>query len=176
MYDGLDDMLAFTNKCLLTSKNLLQRCLLITLGSMEVVAQFRNASIIHVGFVAPLCYLSGNTHNLRYCQWVKRSMGRVINLLHAALSEIQTDDSLMLDYEYVMSFFQPFCNDLPEFESYMRYFLEEKSVHAVGSKRGSDQVLSIDEAMVEICWPTKGRNHELLNSVVNWLLVLQLNG
>ena len=65
-------------------------------------------------------------------------MGRVIDLLHAALSEIQTDGSLMLDYEYVMSIFQPLFNDLPEFESYMRDFLEEKSGLVVGSNRGSD--------------------------------------
>ena len=87
-------------------------------------------------------------------------MGRVIDLLHATLSEIQTDGSQMLDFEYVMSIFQHLCNDLPEFESYMRYFLDEKSGHGVGSRRGSDQVLSIDEAMVEIFWPTKVHNHE----------------
>ena len=117
---------------------------------MEVVAQLDIASIIHVGFVVPMYYLSGNTHNLGHRQWDKRSNGRVIDMLHSALSEIQTDGSLMLDYEYVMSVFQPLCNDLPEFESFMRYFFEEKSGHAVGSKRECDRVLSIDEAMVEI--------------------------
>ena len=91
-----------------------------------------------MGFVVPMHYLSQNTHNLRHCQWGKRSMGRVIDLLHAALSEIQTNGSLMLDYEYVLSIFQPLCNNLPEFESYMIYFLEEKSGHVVGSKRGID--------------------------------------
>ena len=43
VYDGLDDMLAVTNKCLLTSEDLMQRCLFITLGSMEVVAQLHIA-------------------------------------------------------------------------------------------------------------------------------------
>ena len=59
----------------------------------------------------------------------------------------------------------------------MRYFLEEKSRHVVGSKRGSDRVLSIDEAMVEIFWPTKVRNHETTKFCCELaLLVLQLHG
>ena len=38
VYDGLDDMLAFTHECLLTGENHLQRSLFLSLGSMEVVA------------------------------------------------------------------------------------------------------------------------------------------
>ncbi len=45
MYDGRGDMVIFTNECLLASDNLLQRLLFIVLGSMEMIAQLRVASI-----------------------------------------------------------------------------------------------------------------------------------
>ena len=54
IYDGRADMLAFTNECLLSSENLLQRSLFIVLGSMEVIAQLRVASILHLAVVWPL--------------------------------------------------------------------------------------------------------------------------
>jgi hypothetical protein len=62
VYDGQADMLIFTNECLLASDNLLQRSLFIILGSMEMIAQLRVASILHLGVVLPMRWLAGNTH------------------------------------------------------------------------------------------------------------------
>ena len=47
IYDGRADMLDFTNEFLLSILNLLQQSLFIVLGSMEVIAQLRVASILH---------------------------------------------------------------------------------------------------------------------------------
>ncbi len=64
VYDGQADMLIFTNKRLLASNNLLQCSLFIVLGSMEMIAQLRLASILHLGVVLPMRWLAGNTHKL----------------------------------------------------------------------------------------------------------------
>jgi len=94
VYDGQADMLIFTNECLLASDNLLQRCLFIVLGSMEMIAQLRVASILHLGVVLPMRWLAGNAHKLAKYGWGERSMGRAITLLHDAFVEIQSDGSL----------------------------------------------------------------------------------
>ena len=72
IYDGRAEMLSFKNECLLSSENLLQRSLFIVLGSMEVIAQLRLASILHLAVVWPLRWLAGNTHKLAHCQWGER--------------------------------------------------------------------------------------------------------
>jgi hypothetical protein len=91
VYDGQADMLIFTIECLLASNNLLQRSLIIVLGCMEMIAQLRVASILHLGVVLPMRQLAGNTHKLAEYGWGERSMGRAITLLHDAFVEIQSD-------------------------------------------------------------------------------------
>jgi hypothetical protein len=53
VYDGRGDLLIFTNECLLASDNLLQHSLFIVLGLMEMIAQLRVASILHLAVVIP---------------------------------------------------------------------------------------------------------------------------
>jgi hypothetical protein len=53
VYDGRADMLMFTNECLYSSDNLLQQCLFIALGSMEVIAVLQVASILHLAVIIP---------------------------------------------------------------------------------------------------------------------------
>ena len=64
IYAGLDDMFTFTGKCLTVWENLLQRCLFIELGSMEVIVMFWVASILVEYIVTLPCYLAGSTHKL----------------------------------------------------------------------------------------------------------------
>ena len=68
IYDGRADMLAFTNECLLSIENMLQRSLFIVIESMEVIGQLRVASILHLAVVWTLRWLAGNTHKLAHCQ------------------------------------------------------------------------------------------------------------
>ena len=58
VYNSIDEMLAFTNECLLCGKNILQHCLFLALGSMEVVAQLRVASILFLAVVVPMRWLA----------------------------------------------------------------------------------------------------------------------
>jgi hypothetical protein len=81
VYDAPDEMLQFTNPCLLCSENKLQHCLYLSLGSMEFVALLRCASIVHVAMVLPMRWLAGNTHKLDQCQWGKRFILRLYDHL-----------------------------------------------------------------------------------------------
>ena len=160
VYDSLDEMLAFTNECLKCSANALQHCLFITLSSMEVIAKLRVASILFLSVIVPMRWLAGNTHKLAHRNWGERSMGCAIDLLHSAFVKIQSDGALLLDYDFVMKIFCPIYSDLPEFEEYISYYFENKEGNIVGSVQSKDRVLSIDEAMAELFWPSKIRNRE----------------
>jgi hypothetical protein len=122
VYDSLDEMLAFTNECLKCSDNALQHCLFITLSSMEVIAQLCVASIPSLSVIVPMRWLAGNTHKLAQQNWGEHSMGCAIDLLHSAFVEIQSDGSLLLDYDFVLKIFCPLYSDLPEFEEYISYY------------------------------------------------------
>jgi hypothetical protein len=107
LYDFLDEMLAFTNECLKFSGNALQHCLFITLSSMEVGAQLCVASILFLSVKVPMRWLTGNTHKLAHRNWGECSMGCGIDLLHSAFIKIQSDGSLLLDYDFIMKIICP---------------------------------------------------------------------
>ena len=107
VYNALDEMLKFTDECLMSSENLLQRSLFLSLGSMEIVALLRVASVVHVAIVLPMQWLAVNTHKLGHRIWGERSMGRAYDLLLSACLKIQDSPELFLNYEYVMNVFQP---------------------------------------------------------------------
>jgi hypothetical protein len=100
-------MLIFTNKCLLASNNLLQRSLFIALGPMEMIAQLRVASILHLAVVIPMRWLARNTQKFSEYGWGERSMGRAITLLHDAFVEVQGDGALLLEENFIMKIFSP---------------------------------------------------------------------
>ncbi len=160
VYDGRGDMLIFTNECLLSSDNLLQRSLFILLGSMEMIAQLRVASILHLAVVIPIRWLAGNTHKLVEYGWGERSMGRAIALLHDAFVEIQGDGSLLLEEEFVMYIFASLYDELPPFKEYLDYHFEEKEGNVIGSRKEEARVLVIDEAMAELFWPQRIENRQ----------------
>ena len=153
VYDGRADMLMFTNECLYSSDNLLQRSLFIALGSMEVIAVLRVASILHLAVIIRLQWLTANTHMLAECQWGERSMGRATQMLYDAFVSIQADGSLLLDHDFIMNIFSSLYPELPAFKEYLEYHLEEKEGNVIGSHNAEERVLAIDEAMAELFWP-----------------------
>ncbi len=108
MFDALDEMLSFTGECLLSGKNILQHCLFYSLGSMEVIAVLRIASIMYLSVIVPMRWLAGNTHKLAHRKWGERSMGKVIDMLHSAFIKIQDEPPLLLDFEYIRHIFEPY--------------------------------------------------------------------
>jgi hypothetical protein len=161
VYNGHGDMLIFTNKCLLSSNNLLQCLLFIVLGSMEMIAQLRVASILHLAVVIPMRWLAGNTHKLFGYRWGERSMGRAIALLHDAFVEIQGDGSLLLEEEFVMHIFASLYDELPPFKEYLDYHFEEKEGNVIGSQQEEARILAIDKAMAELFWPQHIENRQM---------------
>eukprot|EP00956_Cyclotella_meneghiniana_P028916 scaffold68656_cov61-Cyclotella_meneghiniana.AAC.1 len=139
LYDGLDELLEFTNECLQSKENTLQRCLLISLSSVEVIAQLRVASILYLAIVIPLRWLAGSTHTLAHRGWGERSMGKAYDLLHQAMVEIQANPPLLLDEQYVMNIFQPLYNQLPELKDYLNYYREEKLSNTMSSFNAEDR-------------------------------------
>jgi hypothetical protein len=150
MYDALDEMLAFTNHCLDSGENILQRCLYTALGSIEVISQLRVASVLFLAVIFLMHWLAGNMHKLAHRNWGERSMGCAIDLLHADFVKVREEPQLILDYEFIMTIFEPLYEQLPEFSDYMDYYKEEKEGNVIGSMKTSDRVLVIDEAMHEL--------------------------
>jgi hypothetical protein len=153
-------MLIFTNECLLASDNSLKRSLFIVLGSMEMIAQLRVASILHLGVVFPVRWFAGNTHKLAKFGWGERSMERAITLLHDAFVVIQSDGSLLLEQDFIMSIFSPLNEEIPPLKQYLNYHFEEKEGNVIGSNKEHDRVLAIDEAMAELFYPQKVENRQ----------------
>jgi hypothetical protein len=114
---------------------------------MEVIAQLRVASVMFLAVIVPMRWLAGNTHKLAHRNWGERSMGRAIDLLHVAFIKVREEPQLILDYEFIMTIFEPLYEQLPEFSDYMDYYKEEKEGNVIGSTKTSDRVLVIDEAM-----------------------------
>jgi hypothetical protein len=110
--------------------------------------------------VVHMRWLAGNTHKLAHCQWGQRSMGKAIDLLHSAFTQINDAPELFLDYKYVMNIIEPLYKQLPEFQEYMDFYKEEKEGNVIGSSKQSDRVLVINEAMHELFFPTKKRKRE----------------
>ena len=131
-------MLAFTGECLLSGKNVLQHCLFYSLGSMEVIVVLCVAAIMYLAVVVPMRWLEGNSHQLVHRKWGEHSMGRAIDMLHSAFSEIPDAPSLFLDFQYVMLIFESLYDMLPEFKDYMDYFKEEWEGNAIGSCNQSE--------------------------------------
>ena len=160
VYDGRGDMLIFTNECLLASDNLLQRSLFIVLGSMEMIAQLRVASILHLAVVLPMRWLAGNSHKLSDYGWGERSMGKALTLLHDAFVDVQGDGALLLDDIFIMNIFSPLYEEIPPLKEYLNYHFEEKEGNVIGSCKEHERVLAIDEAMAELFFPQKMENRQ----------------
>jgi len=160
IYDQRQDILNFLAKELDISENILQDSLFLALGSMQVIAMLRVASILHLAVVLPTRWLAGNTHTLADCKWGEKSMGKVVDLLHDAMLKVQSDGSLLMDYDFIMNIFSPLRNELPKLDDYLNYYLEEKEGDVVGSSKKEDRVLAIDEALAEVFWPTLDSNRE----------------
>ena len=90
---------------------------ILALGSMEVVAQFQVASILHFSVVVLMIWLAGNTHTLAHREWGEHSMGHVINILYNAFVEIKDCGELSLDLDFMMNIFSTLYEQLPEFKN-----------------------------------------------------------
>ena len=115
------------------SENILQRNLFIILESSEMIAQLRLCSIFFLTIIIPMHWLGSNTFKLSHRQWGEKSMGRVIDLVYDAFVAIQADGTLILNYDFMMGIFGDLQTELPEFNTYMTWYFEEKESNPIGS-------------------------------------------
>ena len=125
--------------------NILQENLFIILSSLEMIAQARVCSIVHLAICMPMRWLAGNSHDLAEYGWSVRSNGRAVDLLERSLKEIVAKPSLFVDEEFMYGIFWELMEEMPPFRDFMTYMYESKSMATVGSS-------STDRLPLNVLW------------------------
>ena len=123
-----------------------------------MIAQLRLCSIFFLTIIVPMHWLASNTFKLASHNWGEKSMGRVIDLVYNAFVAIQADGSLILDYDFMMGIFGELTHELPEFNTYMTWYFEEKESNPIGSSSIAQHVLSVDKGTEMLFYPTERQN------------------
>jgi len=123
-----------------------------------MIAQLRICSIFFLTIIVPMRWLASNTFKLSHHKWGEKSMGRVIDLVYDAFVAIQADGTLILDYDFMMGIFGDLQTELPEFNTYMTWYFEEKESNPIGSSSKAQRVLSVDKGTEMLFYPTEKQN------------------
>merc|ERR1712032_258621 len=112
-------------------KNILQSCLFIQLGCVELAAAARLFCILYLSMVIPVRWFAAKTHKLSHrtvhgYAWGVRSMGLVADIIYEKYKEIKEKPTLILDEDYMMGMFDTLGNDIPEYKEYQEYLYQEK--------------------------------------------------
>ena len=78
-------------------------------------------SFFNVAVCMNVCWLAGNTHRLAHHNWGARSIGRVFDILHAALGKILDDITPIQDKSTMMLIFQEMVEDITDFKAFLVY-------------------------------------------------------
>jgi hypothetical protein len=138
--------------------NILQENLFIILTSLDMIAQARLCSIVHLSICLPMRWLAGNSHLLAEYDWSERSMGRAADLLEKALESIVDDATLIRNEEFMYGIFWELMEELPPFKEFLEYMYESKAMAAVGSS--SADVLPLNSLWEELFHPTSETNKD----------------
>jgi hypothetical protein len=93
--------------------------------------------------IIPMHWLASHAFKLAHCK--EKSMGRVIDLVYNVFVAIQADGLLILDYDFMMGIFVDLQKKLPDFNTYMTWYFEEKACSSIGSSSKAQCVLSVDK-------------------------------
>ena len=80
-------------------------------------------------------------------------MPRALDLMYNTFIEIQANGDKFLDEDFIMKIFKPLYTDLPELETYLTFYSEEKEATVVGLCKRDDRMLAIDGAVAELFCP-----------------------
>jgi len=103
-------------------------------------------------------WLASNTFKLAHHNWGEKSIVRVIDLIYDAFIAIQSDGSLILDYDFMIGIFADLQKEMPEFNTYMTWFFNKKECNTIGSSSKSQRVLSVDKGAEMLFYPTEMQN------------------
>ena len=87
-------------------------------------------------------------------------MPRALDLIYNTFIEIQANGDKFLDEDFIMKIFEPLYTELPELETYLTFYLEEKEANVVGSCKRDDRVLAIDGSVAELFYPGRMENKQ----------------
>ena len=71
-------------------------------------------------------WLAANSHTLVEYGWSIQSIGRVVDILEIAFHKISKDGRLILDEEFIIDIFKPFCDELKPFKEYCVHMFDKK--------------------------------------------------
>ena len=150
--------------------NILQQNLFIILSSVEMTAVTRFFAILHLAICMPFRWLTGKTHQLGHRNWGARSMGRAIDIIHTACKDIIEDTGLIHDESFMMHIFDQLRQELPEFDEYLDYMFETKSLDNVQSNAEQKQV--INKRLIKELFTPSDRDNQDSNKMLKQLLLL----
>ena len=80
-------------------------------------------------------------------------MPRALDLMYNTFIEIHANGDKFLDEYFIMKIFEPLYTDLPELETHLTYYFEEKEANFVGSCKRDDRMIDMDLAVAELFYP-----------------------
>ena len=64
--------------------------------------------------------------------------------MYNMFTEIQDNGDEFMDEDFIMKIFEPFYTKLPDLETYLMLYFEEKEANVVGSCKQDDRVIAIN--------------------------------
>ena len=129
--------------------NILLRCLLVLMTSVEIISQSRLFAILYISFCLPMRWLAAKTPELGQWGWGPISNGDAIDTFREKMIDIVDDPTKRLDEDFMMSMFSKYLSMLPPFRKYWDHFFEKKQMVVVASESGA-KVLQFAELRKEL--------------------------
>ena len=83
-----------------------------------------------------------------------------LDLMYNTFIEIQANGDKFLDEDFIMKIFETLYTELPELETYLTFYFEEKEANVVGSCKRDDHVLVINGDVSELFYPGQMENKQ----------------
>lgn len=142
--------------CGTSGDGILATNLYLNFKSLEVIAQLRVFSILHIAICMPVRWLAGKTESLSHYDFGYYDMGKALDIMESAFMEIIDDPSKFLDEDYMMGLFSEISEKVDPFKAYLEYMFEEKLGNIVeNTKSEDDKVLPYDQLRAAVFYPDR---------------------
>ena len=120
-----------------------------------MIAQLRILTIYQLAVVIPHRWLSANCGSLSGWNFGVADMPWTVDLLDDAFGSILCNPENILKEDFMMNIFQPIAAQIPPFQEYTTYMFEKKASNPIGCWKEADKVLSYDEILAAVFYPTR---------------------
>ena len=87
-------------------------------------------------------------------------MPHALDLMYNTFIEIQANGDNFLDEDFIMKIFEQLYTELPELETYLTFYFEEKEANVVGSCKQDVHILYIDGDVAELFYLGRMENKQ----------------